>query len=61
MAIYLCRKWTGEGIVEIGAAFGGVSGQAVSRTALQVSNGLASDRRLREMVDACESVLMDKL
>ncbi len=56
-ALYLCRKWTGMTVRELGAKFGGVGAPAVSMVAAQVTRQLADDKGLAERVGRCEAEL----
>ena len=57
IALYLCRRWTGETGVSLGERFGGVSAQAVSKLVAQVARRLGDDRRLAREVRRCEEIL----
>ncbi|MBM4030802.1 MAG: hypothetical protein FJ291_03355 [Planctomycetes bacterium] len=57
VALYLCRKWAGMTLEELGERFGGVSAQAVSRMEAQLARDLLRDTGLGERVGRCEGEL----
>ncbi|MEW6358166.1 MAG: transposase [Planctomycetota bacterium] len=59
-AIYLCRKLTDEPIGTLGERFGGVCGQAISKTAAQAAGRIRRDRGMGKIVQACENALLKK-
>ncbi len=56
-ALYLCRKWAGMTLEELGERFGGVSRQAVGRLEARLAREVLRDTELGERVGRCEAEL----
>ena len=56
-ALYLCRKWTGMAVRELGERFGGVGAPSASKMAARVARELGHDGELAERVARCEAEL----
>jgi REP element-mobilizing transposase RayT len=60
-ALYLCRKLTGEALEALGARFGRITSQAVSKVVARLGDDLVANRPLARQIRHCEALAHGKL